>query len=105
MEQQKYAEKCGECQYIFPRENKKNGFCDRLDDTNYIFLVPLDRTECLYGTPGLKIPQEEINNRIKESKLASQKFLDNLENAKKEIDSWPQWKKDWGKQWIASLRH
>jgi hypothetical protein len=76
---EKYAKNCGECQYIFPREDKK-GYCDRLEDPDYVFLVPLAKTRCIYGNPGLKISKEELNQRLKESKLAGERFL---ENAKK----------------------
>lgn len=69
------------------------GFCDRVDDCNYLFTVLQDRDSCLFGEPGRTLSSEEIRNRDSSRIRKQPSFEEHLEYCARLVDGWPKWMK------------
>jgi hypothetical protein len=87
------AEYCGECEYciLTPRDT---GFCNRVDDPDFVFPVSETRSQCLYERPGFKISREEQQRRKDKAIADDLCHKKHMEQISKMIDSWPEWKRN-----------
>ncbi|MCK9595629.1 hypothetical protein M0R19_00365 [Candidatus Pacearchaeota archaeon] len=93
-----YATRCNECQFIqYLAKNDLKGLCNRLGDPNFIFMVELNNSNCLYRDSGEIISPNEILNRKKQALETYLTSLESENKVKEIIQSWPKWKQDLAK--------
>lgn len=103
-----YVELCKECRDYHPVINNdgtyNSGLCQLLEDCAADPSIVYPDCPCILDRkPDKKISEEQYQQKVEDAREEKVRFREHLEDIAKTIDSWPDWKKKAGNDFIQSL--